>query len=264
MGKLQFSELGTGQHGEFAQQERMRFLMICCIILAGGWRLAAGPLETRLHHFEYAPPELVEKQLRALIPEGPRVSMNAEAGQVIVIADAATHEKIAAMLHELGRPPHQLQFWVRHNRDSFRFATGDGVPVSLPVSQTPPPQLVEMARARLAPETRHLPVVGSALQVNIFLLKEDPPLARMRVVPAVLFGPLQPYEVVSFDDLTMDFLVETEQYIELQAQLSQHDFYRLFMQTQPDPQAAPRPVSLLISFEGLAIPAPAGEAADED
>lgn len=234
------------------------FLAIC------GLRIAAAPLEQRLHYFEYASPALVEKQLRALIPEGPRVSMNPAANQVIVIADAETQEKVAAMLRDLGRPPHELQFLVRHNRETFRFATGDGVPISLPVTQTPPPQLVEMARARLAPEARNLPVVGAALQANIVLLKEDPPVAKMRVVPAVLFGPLQPYQVVSFDDLAMDFLVDTERYIELHEQLSKHDFYRVFMQTQPDPQAAPRPVSLLISFEGLALPQPETEPVDED
>ena len=242
----------------------MRILTITFFLTLWCLEIAAAPLEQRLHHFEYASPALVERQLRVLIPEGPRVSMNAAANQVIVIADEETQEKVAAMLRELGRPPHQLQFLVRHNREIFRFATGDGVPVSLPVTQNPPPQLVEMARARLAPETRNLPVVGSALQANIVLLKEDPPVARMGVVPAVLFGPLQPYQIVSFDDLAMDFLVDTERYIELHAQLSQHDFYRVFMQTQPDLQAAPRPVSLLISFEGLVIPQPEVVPVDED
>lgn len=242
----------------------MRITIFSLCLVAVSLTLRGEPLVTRLHHFEYASPELVEQQLRALIPEGPRVSMNPAAGQVIVIADEATQDKIASMLRELGRPPHQLHFMVRHNRETFRFVTGDGVPVSLPVTQTPPPQLVEMARARLAPETRHLPPVGSALQLNIVLLKEEPPMARMRVVPAVLFGPLQPYQVVSFDELAMDFLVDDQKYIELYEQLIRHNFYRLFMQTQPDPQVAARPVSLLLSFEGLRLPEEETETVDED
>jgi len=218
--------------------------------------LSAGELETRLHRFDYAAPQLVEKQLRALIPEAPRVSMNAEARQVIVIADDSTHQKIAAMLKELGRPPTQLVFTVRHNREVMRFAMGDGVPFTLPVSQTPPRQLVEMARNRLTPEIRRLPVVGSALQAHVILLREDPEIARMRLTPAVIFGLAPPYEVVDFQDIAMDLMIDTEKFVELQEALTRHDFYTLFLKTQPDPQAAPRPVSLLISFEGLNFETP--------
>jgi|GEM_PF-1217660 len=208
-------------------------------------------LETRLHSFEYASADLVEKQLRALIPEGPRVSMNAERKQAIVIADAATQDKITSMLRELGRPPTELKFVIRHNRETIRFSVLSGIPFTLPVSQTPPVQLVEMARGRLAPEMRGLPVVGSALRVDGLLLREEPAVARMRVTPAVLFGVAQPHHVVDFPDLAMDFSIDTESYIELQETLTRHDFYRLFLQTQPDPQSAIRPVSLLVSFEGL-------------
>ncbi|MDF3127626.1 hypothetical protein P0Y35_00310 [Kiritimatiellaeota bacterium B1221] len=224
-----------------------------------GWCLYAAELETRMHHFEYAPPHLVERQIRALVPEAPRVSMNPRANQVIVIADAETQERVAAMLKVLGRPPRKLKFRVQHNREVLTFTVADGVPLTLPVSQTPPHNLIMQARGRLAPETRNLPVVGSALQAHVILLREEPAVLRVRVVPAVIFGALQPYQIVSYDDLAMDVMLDTEEYLELQKVLSHHDFYRQFLLTQPDPSAAPRPVSLLVSFEGLEFPQPGPE-----
>ncbi|WFB37676.1 hypothetical protein P3T73_07875 [Kiritimatiellota bacterium B12222] len=238
----------------------MRSLFLCFLGIYGCSFLWATELITRLHSFEYATPELVERQIRQLVPEPQRVSVNADAHQVIVIADEQTHQKISSMLTELGRPPMQLQFHVRHNRDSYRFAVADAVPITLAVTQTPSVQTVEMARARLDPEDRELPVVGAALNAHVILLREDPPLARMRVTPAVIFGILAPYEVVNFPDLAMDFLIDTRGYVELKEKLSSHNFYQIFFQSQPDPHAAPRPVSLLLSFEGLVSEAPVSDA----
>ncbi len=262
MGKLEFPQLGSGQWEEIGQEAVMRILTVLYIGMLTGWRLCAAELETRMHQFEYASPDLVERQIRALVPEAPRVSMNPRANQVLVIADAETQDKVAAMLKVLGRPPRKLKFRVQHNREVLNFTIADGIPLTLPVSQTPPQNLIMQARGRLAPETRNLPVVGSALQAHVILLREDPAVLRVRVVPAVIFGALQPYQVVSYDDLAMDMMLNTEEYVELQKVLGHHDFYRQFLLTQPDPVAAPRPVSLLVSFEGVEFPHPESENED--
>jgi hypothetical protein len=238
----------------------MRIFVLLVSIFFGG-RLVSGELETRLHSFSYAPPELVERQLRVLIPESPRVSMNPRANQVIVIADAETHDKVASMLRELGRPTVILHFRVRHNRVVRQFSVMDGLSISLPVSQTPPRSVVDHAKSRLALEKQKLPVVGSALQVQAKLLREDPAVVRLRVLPAVLFGKAPPYEVVDYKELAMDILITTESYLELQESLAGHDFYSRFLRTQPDVQRSPRPVSLLMSFERLSFVGEEKEAA---
>jgi len=243
--------LGSGQRAVFRQNKSMRIFLRGWIGLLCLTYLGAGELETRVHSYEYASPALVEKQLRAMIPEGPRISMNPRAKQVIVIADDEMHTRIASMLKVLGRPPRELVFWLRHNREVFEFTVSDGVPLSLPVSQTPPQRVVEMARSRLDPEARSLPVVGSALQAHVILLRENPAVLRMRVTPAMIFGVVPPYEVVEFKTVTSDLLVDTENYVEVQDVLKRTDFYREFLKTQPDPDRSARPVSLLLSFEGL-------------
>lgn len=228
--------------------------VILLIIVGLAWtRGLAKELETRLHAYDHAPPALVERQLRALIPEGPRVSMNPQARQVIVIADAATHDKVASMLRELGRPRANLHFKVRHNQEVRDFSLMDGLSFSLPVSRTPPTSVVQQAITRLDPEKQQLPVVGSALQVQAILLREDPDVARLRVVPAVLFGVAPPFEVVDYQELAMDILITSEAYLELQESLATHDFYREFLKTQPEANRTARPVSLLISFERLSF-----------
>lgn len=213
----------------------------------------ADEVETRLHEYKHAPSALVERQLRALIPEGPRVSMNPRARQVIVIADDETHEKVASMLRELGRPPVTLHFKVRHNQEIRRFSLLDGLSFSLPVSRTPPTAVVQQAITRLDPEKRELPVAGSALQVQAKLLREDPEVARLRVLPAVLFGIAPPFEVVDYPELAMDIMITGEAFLELEASLSQHDFYREFLKTQPRADRTARPVSLLMSFERISF-----------
>lgn len=229
----------------------MRYFSLLLILTAGLLCCLRGELETRVHRFEYAEPEWVERQVRALVADPHRVSMNPRANEVMVITDAETHTKVEALLRVLGRPPRYLRFKVKHNRELLPFRVADGVPLTLPVSQTPPAQLVEIARTRLGPEDRNLPVAGTALQVQVMLLRENPDVVRMRIFPAVLFGPLQPYKVIRYEDLTMDIMVDTENYLEFQDPLGGHAFYRQFLQTQPDPSAPPRPVSLVVSFEGV-------------
>ncbi|MEX2607095.1 MAG: hypothetical protein WD708_07085 [Kiritimatiellia bacterium] len=228
--------------------------LILLIIAGWSWtRSVADELKTRLHSYEHAPAALVERQLRALIPEGPRVSMNPRAKQVIVIADDATHDMVASMLRELGRPPVTLHFKVRHNQDVRTFSLLDGLSFSLPVSRTPPGEVVEQARSRLDPEKQSLPVVGSALQIQAKLLRENPEAARLRVLPAVLFGLAPPYEVVEYHELATDILINSEFFLELQQSLNNHDFYRGFLRTRPEPEMAARPVSLLISLEKISF-----------
>ncbi|MDA3874493.1 MAG: hypothetical protein PF795_11115, partial [Kiritimatiellae bacterium] len=219
----------------------MRLILLIIVGLTPVMSLA-DELETRLHSYEHAPAALVERQLRALIPEGPRVSMNPNAKQVIVIADEETHDMVASMLRELGRPQVTLHFKVRHNQEVRTFSLFDGLPFSLPVSRTPPTSVVQQAVDRLAPEKQQLPVVGSALQIQAKLLREDPEVARLRVLPAVLFGVAAPYEVVDYPQLAMDILITTDSFLELQESLSKHDFYREFLQTQPEANRTARPV----------------------
>lgn len=208
-------------------------------------------METRMHGFGEASPELVERQLRMLIPEKQRVSMNAEAGQVIVVAEPETQEKVAAMLQALSRPPTRLQFWVRHNRSDREMVIPDAGMFALPVSDHPLPAVVDRARGMLPPGRERMPVAGSVLQVHGKLLREEPAVVRLRVVPHVLFGSSPPYEVIRFEPLASDLLVNTEDYVDLTKELASHAFYRSFFQEQPHPEHPPRPVALLLSFRGV-------------
>ncbi|MGA0333217.1 MAG: hypothetical protein ACO3NW_04610 [Kiritimatiellia bacterium] len=229
------------------------FFSFCVSAFLYGRLWGAGELETRVHTFEFATPELVEQQLRALIPQGPRVSMHPSENKVIVIADAETHARIDSMLKVLGRPPRRLRFRIQHNREVREFSVPDGIPLSLPVSSSPPERLLNLARSRLAPDLQNLPVVGSALQAHVIVLREDPAVLRLRITPAVVFGALPPYEVVDYPEWTTDLMISEENYLEIQEQMKDSDFYREFLKTQPDPAARARPVSLLISFAGFEL-----------
>jgi hypothetical protein len=221
------------------------FLLLCAA------PLLCAQLETRLHRFSHAPPDLVEKQIRILVTEGPRVSMNARAEQVIVIADAATHEKIASMLRELSRPALRAHLKVWHNGEGSDLLLPDGAVFSLRVSRTPPPQVLEQARQRLPPESRRLPAAGSGLEVHLILLREDPPAVRLRVTPAVAFGVTPPSEVVRYEEMSTDLLLQDDVYVELGKAMAENEFYRGFLQTLPAPDQPPRAVGLLISLEKL-------------
>jgi hypothetical protein len=94
-----------------------------------------------------------------------------------------------------------------------------------------------------------LPVVATALQVHVKLLREDPPVARMRVTPAIAFGAFQPYEVVAFEELTQDLLMDTESFLDLPLKLSSHDFYKRFLRTRTEPSSTNTPVGLLLSMD---------------
>lgn len=224
-------------------------LLLCATVS----RLAAQT-ETRVYRFSQSPPQLVEKQIRFLVPEEKRVSMNPEAGQVIVVADSETHAKIASMLREMERPAARLRFRVRHNRESMEFTVGDAVPVTLPVSKNPPEDLLRMARSRLPPDQRDLPSAGTALTAHVKLLREDPPAAvRLRVVPAFAFGESPPYRVVSYDELATDVMLTTARYLELPEALAGHDFYPRFFRTRSGPGGQVRSVGLLLSFDRLSF-----------
>jgi len=207
--------------------------------------------ETRMHEFKNVSPELVERQIRMLVPEKHRVSMNADAGQVIVVAEPEVQDRVAAMLRELSRPPTFLKFWVRHNRETREFEVRDGVPVNLPVSDQPPLSVVQRGRAMLPPGRQRLPVAGSVLQVHLKLLREDPAVARLRVVPTLLFGSEPPYEIVRFNRLESDVLINTRDYLDLPRALSSHVFYSDFLRSQIHPDHPPKPVALLFSFQGV-------------
>jgi len=232
------------------------------LILTVGLGRAPAQLETRVYSYTNSPPRVVERQIRALVPEKPRVSMNPEAGQVLVIAEPSVHEKIASMLHRMDRPPARLYFRVRHNREVKRFSVMDGVPLTLPVSGDPPEDVVARARGRLSPGREKAPAAGTALKVHVKLLREDPPAVRLRIVPAVAFGKEPPYEVVSYDELATDLMLTTENYVDVREALGGHDFYRDFLRTRPTPATPPRPVGLLMSFERLGY-GQEGEASEE-
>lgn len=221
-------------------------MLACCSALA--------QTVTQLHSYGDADPELVERQIRALVPEGPRVSMNRRAGQVIVVASPDIQEKVAAMVAQLSRKPLELRFRIRLNREVREFTVRDGVPFSVPVTEQPPEALLQMARGRLDPDKKNLPAVATALQFHAILLREDPVMVRLRVTPAVVFGVRMPYEVVSFEEVTQDMLVVTESFLNVSQKLSSHDFYRNFLRTRSEPSASATPVGILLSLET----APAG------
>jgi hypothetical protein len=210
-----------------------------------------GAPETRMHSFGDVSPQLVERQIRMLVPEKQRVSMNAQAGQVIVVAEPEIQNRVEAMIRELSRPVQYLKLWVRHNRDIREFQVRDGVPVNLPVSDQPSASMIRQGRSMLPPGRQNLPVVGSVLQLHVKLLREDPAVARVRVVPTMLFGSEPPYDVVRFTRLESDVLLNTRDYLDLPRELSTHAFYTEFLREQEHPDHPPKPVSLLLSFQGL-------------
>lgn len=222
------------------------------MILICGW-VACGlaARETRVHDFGDVSPKMVERQLRQLIPERQRVSMNPRANQVIVVAGEETQERVASMLRELSRPELHLRLWMRHNRETREVEVRDGVPINLPVSDRPPAGVVERGRRMLPPGREGMPVAGAVLQAHVKLLREDPAVARLRIVPTLLFGSDPPYEVVRFDRLRADMLINTRDYADVPKELSGHSFYTEFMRTQPHPDHAAKPVALLVSFEAL-------------
>jgi hypothetical protein len=151
--------------------------------------------------------------------------------------------------------------WIRHNRDVREVDLRDGVPLNLPVSDQPPSSLVRRGRGMLPPGRRNIPATGSVLRIHVKLLREDPAVARLRVVPTLLFGAEKPYDVVRFDRLQTDVLLNTQDYLDLPRALSGHRFYTEFLRTQPHPDHPPKPVALLLSFQGLTT---GGEASDAD
>lgn len=222
------------------------FFLICAC-LAGG----VAARETRVHAFEGVSPELVERQIRMLIPERQRVSMNPRANQVIVVAEPETQERVASMLRELSRPVTRLRLWIRHNLDTRVVDARDGTPITLPVSKSPPPGIVERGRGLLPPGRKNLPVAGTVLRAHVKLLREDPAVARLRIVPTLLFGAEPPYEVVRFERLRSDMLINTRDYVDLPAELSGHSFYPEFFRTRSHPDHPGKPVGLLVSFEEI-------------
>jgi hypothetical protein len=210
---------------------------------------ASAALETRIHDFGDSSPALVEKQIRFFVPEKHRVSMNKAAGQVIVVAEPAIQERVAAMLKEMAKPEVKLRLTIRHNRDEILVEIHDGLPITLPVSSTPPADVERAARAMLPPGKSDLPIFGTVLRTNVKLLREDPAVARLQIVPTVLFGKEPPYEVVQYKKLRSDVLMTTTEYVDLPQKLSTHHFYPGFLRTQPHPDHPSKPIALLLSFE---------------
>jgi len=223
----------------------MRFLCLLIVILPS---LLFAQMVTRLHFFGEADPELVERQIRALVPEGPRVSVNPESRQVIVVAEPAVQTRVAGMLEQLAQPPLQLNFRIRLNREVREVSVRDGILFSVPISQAPPESMTEIARARLPAGKQAEPVVASGLQIHPVVLREKPAVVRLRVTPVMVFGSFRPYEVVEFSDYSQDMLANTASFLNLSQELESHDFYRNFLRTGSDPGAAPKPVGILLSL----------------
>lgn len=208
-------------------------------------------METRLYSYTNATPEEVEMQIRRYVPEGPRVLVQPDLQQVMVIADRQTHGQVATLLSRIDQPVAHLVIWYRHNREARKLDLIDGATGTLPVTRTPPKELVEMARSHLPPEQQRLPVVGSALHIHAVLLRQDPAMVRLRVTPAVTFGITPPYEPVIFEDLATDQMINTLEFVDLVDTLRQNEFYANFFQSQPDPDHPPRPVGLLITLDHI-------------
>lgn len=204
---------------------------------------------TRLHDYGEADPQLVERQIRAIVPEGPRVSMNTNAKQVIVVAEPALQEKIAAMVAQLSKLPVELQFRLRLNKETVEVSVQEGVLFSVPLTENPPPRVEQVARARLDDRTKDEPIVASGLQFHPVLLREDPVVVRLRVTPVVVFGEFRPYDVIAFAEFAQDMLVTTTEFLNLSTELSSHDFYRSFLTTDTETSSIPKPIGLLLSME---------------
>jgi hypothetical protein len=224
----------------------MRFLCLLIVILPS---LLFAQTVTRLHFFGEADPELVERQIRALVPEGPRVSVNPESRQVIVVAEPAIQNRVAGMLEQLAQPPLQLNFRIRLNREVKEVSVRDGILFSVPISQAPPENMTRLARARLPAGKQAQPVVASGLQVHPVVLREKPAVVRIRVTPVMVFGSFRPYDVVEFPEYSQDMLVNTSAFLNLSQELGSHDFYRNFLRSGSDPSAEPKPVGMLLSLD---------------
>jgi len=210
-----------------------------------------GQLETRLYAFENTPAAKVEASIRELVPDGPRVLMNAEIGQVMVIADPETHRRIDQMLKRMDRPVARLSVWIRHNREEHRAEFIDGSTFTIPVSPFPPADVVAGARQFLDAGQDRLPLVGSVLHAHVTVLSENPPVARLRLTPVVLFGVTPPYETVKYDEYTTDLRFNAKEFLDLSRALSEKDFYRGFLRGHPDPELPARSIGLLLSLERL-------------
>ena len=211
-----------------------------------------GQLETRMYRFEAMTPAEVEAQVRRWVPEGPRVLVNPEVNQVMVIANAETHEQVAKIFERLDRPSHRVLFWFRHNQNEAQHLNlMDGDLANFPVTQTPVPKIVEAARAQLPHERRNDPLVGSVLHTHFAVLRADPPRVRIRLTPAVLFGNYPPYEVVRFSEMTKDLMMTDEAFVDLVDRLSKNEFYQMFFRSQGATDGRHTPVGLLISLEEI-------------
>ena len=218
--------------------------------------LVSARLETRMYSYGGADPARVEAQIRQWVPEGPRVRVNPEIQQVLVVADPETHARIADMLERIDQPAARLHLWFRRNREAHTLNLFDGETGTLPVSSTPPAALVEEARHLLPRARNEPPVVGSVLHVHVSLLRRNPDTVRLRVTPTVLFGSSPPYETAVFHDWATDILINTERYLDLGHELRANDFYRSFFLSQSAPELAPRPVGLLLSLEEVTFRSP--------
>ncbi len=221
------------------------------LLIAMGTGVGAQALETRVYAFTNTAPARVEAQIREWVPEGPRVLLNAARGQVMVLADEGTHQRIAQWLRRVDLPPPRLMLRIRRDREWSGVEWPDGTPATLAVTFAPPAELVEEARARAAGVTDRTPVAASVLQVQVSVLRDDPPTARLKVTPAVVFGAEAPHVVAAFPELTTDVLLTSEGYLDLPQALSGHAFYARFFRAQPDPARPAAPVGLLLSLEGL-------------
>jgi hypothetical protein len=218
--------------------------------LLGALLLRAGDMQTRLYRFDGMTPEEVEAQVRRYVPLGPRVLVNPEVNQVMVIADADTHERVARLFELLDRPSHRVRFWFRHNRQNPQYLDlMDGDFANFPVTQRPLPRLERQARAMLPREWRESTLMGSVLEAHFSVLRADPPRVRIRLTPAVLFGDYPPYEVVRFSDMSTDLMMTDEAFVDLVDRLSDNEFYRVFFRSRGSTDDRHVPVGLLLSLE---------------
>lgn len=224
--------------------------IICTLFCLFAVIASGGQLETRMYRFEAMMPAEVEAQVRRWVPEGARVLVNPEVNQVMVIANAETHEQVAKIFERLDRPSHRVLFWFRHNQNEAQHLNlMDGDLANFPVTQTPVSKIVEAARGQLPHEQRNDPLVGSVLHTHFAVLRADPPRVRIRLTPAVLFGAYPPYEVVRFSEMSTDLMMTEEAFVDLVERLSENEFYRMFFRSQGATDGRHTPVGLLISLE---------------
>lgn len=227
-------------------KSRSLFLLALMLLLRTG-----AELQTRIYHFEALEPAEVEAMIRPLVPMGPRVLVNPEIRQVMVIADEETHEQVSRLFERLDRPSHRVQFWFRHNQHASQsLDLMDGDFANFPVTRSPLPQVADHARARLPPEWREAPLVGSVLRTHFSVLRADPARVRIRITPSVLFGSSPPYEVVSFSEMSTDLMMTDEEFVDLVQQLSGNEFYRMFFRSEVS-SGRHVPVGLLVSLDAV-------------